>query len=118
MSELVYSFLIPEIEKMSFRQKGIFIVIMMLVVVVVVVAFLMFLYSVHQRQQRHLQAAREIIQETVEHAGNHPGSLGSSQISGPSEGASSQDGRVSHVDEEQEQTEQREMTGLLSVVKE
>uniref|UniRef100_A0A674MG13 Cilia- and flagella-associated protein 91 n=1 Tax=Takifugu rubripes TaxID=31033 RepID=A0A674MG13_TAKRU len=78
VSELVYSFLIPEIEKMSFRQK------------------------VHQRQQRHLQAARDIIQERVEHAGNHPGSLGSSQLSGPSEGASSQDRRISRVDEEQE----------------
>lgn len=106
MSELVYSFLIPEIEKMSFRQKGIFIVIMMLVVVVVVVvAFLMSLYLVHQRQQRHLQAARDIIQERVEHAGNHPGGLGSSQLSGPSEGASSQDRRISRVDEEQEVTQ-------------
>lgn len=102
MSELVYSFLIPEIEKMSFRQKGIFIIIIIMLVVVDAVAFLMFLYLVHQRQQRHLQAAREIIQETVEHAGNHPGSLGSSQISDPSEGASSQDRRISHVDEEQE----------------
>eukprot|EP00066_Takifugu_rubripes_P017751 XP_011607017.1 PREDICTED: protein MAATS1-like [Takifugu rubripes] len=80
VSELVYSFLIPEIEKMSFRQK------------------------VHQRQQRHLQAARDIIQERVEHAGNHPGSLGSSQLSGPSEGASSQDRRISRVDEEPEVT--------------
>lgn len=101
MSELVYSFLIPEIEKMSFRQKGIFIVMMMLLVSVVV-AFLMFLCLVHQRQQRHLQAARDIIQERVEHAGSHPGSRGSSQISGPSEGASSQDRRISRVDEEQE----------------
>lgn len=104
MSELVYSFLIPEIEKMSFRQKGIFIVVMMLVVVAAA-AFLMFLSLVHQRQQRHLQAARDIIQETVEHAGNHPSSLGSSQVCGPCEGASSQDRRISHVDEEQEQKE-------------
>lgn len=98
MSELVYSFLIPEIEKMSFRQRGIFIVIRILVVVVVV-QFLMFLYLVHQRQQRHLQAARDIIQETVEHAGNHPRRLSSSQVS---EGASSQDSRISQVEEEQE----------------
>lgn len=95
---MVYSFLIPEIEKMSFRQKGIFIVVM-IIVTVVVVKCLMFLYLVHQRQQKHLQAARSIIQEAVEHAGNHPRS---SQISCPSEGASSQDRRISHVDEEQE----------------
>lgn len=36
VSELVYSFLIPEIEKMSLRQRGIIIVIMVVVVVVVV----------------------------------------------------------------------------------
>lgn len=42
VSELVYSFLIPEIEKMSFIQKGIFIVVM--IIVAVVVKCLMFLY--------------------------------------------------------------------------
>ncbi|KAM9804910.1 cilia- and flagella-associated protein 91 [Neosynchiropus ocellatus] len=42
VSELMYSFLIPEVEKISLRQK------------------------VHQRQQRHLQAARSIIYGAAE----------------------------------------------------
>ncbi|KAK2905976.1 cilia- and flagella-associated protein 91 [Channa argus] len=45
VSELVYSFLIPEVQKISVRHK------------------------VHQRQQKHLQAARSIIQGTLEHPG-------------------------------------------------
>uniref|UniRef100_H3D8U5 Cilia- and flagella-associated protein 91 n=1 Tax=Tetraodon nigroviridis TaxID=99883 RepID=H3D8U5_TETNG len=76
VSELVYSFLIPEIEKMSIRER------------------------VHQRQQRHLQAAQIIIRETLEHVGNDSGALRSSQSSCRSEGASSLDRESSRVDEE------------------
>ncbi|XP_030012745.1 cilia- and flagella-associated protein 91 isoform X3 [Sphaeramia orbicularis] len=59
VSELVYSFLIPEIEKINVRQK------------------------VHQKQRRHWQAAGSIIQRTAEHSGNNP-SLGASQLPSPS----------------------------------
>ncbi|XP_041806115.1 cilia- and flagella-associated protein 91 [Chelmon rostratus] len=51
VSELVYSFLIPEVEKIRVRQR------------------------VHQRQQRHLQAAQSIIQGTAEHSGVLPSTL-------------------------------------------
>ncbi|XP_070832333.1 cilia- and flagella-associated protein 91 [Chaetodon trifascialis] len=51
VSELVYSFLIPEVEKIRVRQR------------------------VHQRQQKHLQAAQSIIQETAEHSGILPDTL-------------------------------------------
>uniref|UniRef100_A0A3Q3XD69 Cilia- and flagella-associated protein 91 n=1 Tax=Mola mola TaxID=94237 RepID=A0A3Q3XD69_MOLML len=63
VSELVYSFLIPEVEKMRIRR------------------------AVHQRQQRHLQAAQSIIQGTVEHSRNN---LGASQSTCVTESASSQ----------------------------
>ncbi|XP_071332361.1 cilia- and flagella-associated protein 91 [Trachinotus anak] len=65
VSELVYSFLIPEVEKISFRQR------------------------VHMRQHRHLQAARRIIHGTAEHSGILPNTLGASQLIRPSERASS-----------------------------
>ncbi|XP_053185008.1 cilia- and flagella-associated protein 91 [Scomber japonicus] len=64
VSELVYSFLIPEVEKISVRQR------------------------VHQRQHRHLQAARSIIQGTAEPAGILPSTPGASQSTFPSERAS------------------------------
>ncbi|XP_045909862.1 cilia- and flagella-associated protein 91 isoform X2 [Micropterus dolomieu] len=64
VSELVYSFLIPEVEKFSVRQR------------------------VHQRQHRHLQAARSIIQGTAEHSGILPSTLGASRSIFPSERAS------------------------------
>ncbi|KAF3843154.1 hypothetical protein F7725_002003 [Dissostichus mawsoni] len=64
VSELVYSFLIPEVEKITVRQR------------------------VHQRQHRHLQATRSIIQGTAEHSGILPITLGASQSSCPSERAS------------------------------
>ncbi|KAJ4933042.1 hypothetical protein JOQ06_029879 [Pogonophryne albipinna] len=64
VSELVYSFLIPEVEKIIVRQR------------------------VHQRQHRHLQATRSIIQGTAEHSGILPITLGASQSSCPSERAS------------------------------
>ncbi|KAK5861123.1 hypothetical protein PBY51_022542 [Eleginops maclovinus] len=64
VSELVYSFLIPEVEKITVRQR------------------------VHQRQHRHLQATRSIIQGTVEHSGILPLTLGASQYTCPSERAS------------------------------
>ncbi|KAI4805531.1 hypothetical protein KUCAC02_010136 [Chaenocephalus aceratus] len=64
VSELVYSFLIPEVEKIIVRQR------------------------VHQRQHRHLQATRSIIQGTAEHSGIRPITLGASQSSCPSERAS------------------------------
>lgn len=62
VSELVYSFLIPEVEKIGVRQR------------------------VHQRQRRHLQAARSIIQGTAE-SETLPNSLGASQLTCPSERA-------------------------------
>ncbi|XP_051259441.1 cilia- and flagella-associated protein 91 [Dicentrarchus labrax] len=64
VSELVYSFLIPEVEKISVRQR------------------------VHQRQHRHLQAAHNIIQGTAEHSGAPRSTLGASQSTCPSERAS------------------------------
>ncbi|XP_018533773.2 LOW QUALITY PROTEIN: cilia- and flagella-associated protein 91 [Lates calcarifer] len=64
VSELVYSFLIPEVEKISVRQR------------------------VHLRQHRHLQAARSIIHGTAEHSGILPSSLEASQLMCPSERAS------------------------------
>nr|XP_046261134.1 cilia- and flagella-associated protein 91 [Scatophagus argus] len=66
VSELVYSFLIPEIEKISVRQR------------------------VRQKQHRHLQAAQSIIQRTAEHCGTIPRTLGASQSTSPSERASNQ----------------------------
>lgn len=98
MSELVYSFLIPEIEKISIRERGIVIVIM--TVGGGGVNSLLFLLLVHQRQQRHLQAAQIIIQETFENVGNDPRSLKSSQPSCPSEGASGLDRKSSRGEEE------------------
>ncbi|KAI3356327.1 hypothetical protein L3Q82_017549, partial [Scortum barcoo] len=56
VSELVYSFLIPEVKKISVRQR------------------------VHQRQRRHLQAARSIIHGTAEHSGILPNTLEGSQF--------------------------------------
>nr|XP_020465219.1 protein MAATS1 [Monopterus albus]XP_020465222.1 protein MAATS1 [Monopterus albus] len=64
VSELVYGFLIPEVEKIGARQR------------------------VHQRQQRHLQAARSIVRGTSEHSGALPSSVGASQLTCPSERAS------------------------------
>ncbi|KAM9347151.1 LOW QUALITY PROTEIN: cilia- and flagella-associated protein 91 [Symphorus nematophorus] len=66
VSELVYSFLIPEVEKISVRQR------------------------VYQKQQRHLQAAQSIIQGTAEHSGILPPTLGASQLTCPSERASTE----------------------------
>ncbi|KAL6100955.1 cfap91 [Pungitius sinensis] len=64
VSELMYSFLIPEVEKIAVRQR------------------------VHQRQLRHLQAARSIIQGTAECSGTLPNSPGTSLLTGPSERSS------------------------------
>ncbi|XP_037646327.1 cilia- and flagella-associated protein 91 isoform X1 [Sebastes umbrosus] len=61
VSELVYSFLIPEVEKITVRQR------------------------VHQRQHRHLKAARSIIQGPAEHYGIPPSIQGASQLTCPSE---------------------------------
>uniref|UniRef100_A0A3Q1IHN5 Cilia- and flagella-associated protein 91 n=1 Tax=Anabas testudineus TaxID=64144 RepID=A0A3Q1IHN5_ANATE len=71
VSELVYSFLIPEVQKISVRQR------------------------VHQKQHRHLQAARSIIQEAAEHSGTLSSTVEASQFTGPS------DRRSSQVDQEQ-----------------
>ncbi|XP_029386659.1 cilia- and flagella-associated protein 91 [Echeneis naucrates] len=60
VSELVYSFLIPEVEKIRVRQR------------------------VHKRQRRHLQAAHSIIHGTAENSGMLP----STQSTCPSEKAS------------------------------
>ncbi|XP_074530428.1 cilia- and flagella-associated protein 91 isoform X2 [Halichoeres trimaculatus] len=64
VSELVHSFLIPEVEKVTVRQR------------------------VHQRQLRHLQAARSIIQNTAEHSGFLPSIKEASDFNCPSERAS------------------------------
>ncbi|XP_022596614.1 cilia- and flagella-associated protein 91 isoform X2 [Seriola dumerili] len=79
VSELVYSFLIPEVEKISVRQR------------------------VHTRQHRHLQAARGIIHGTAEHSGIFPSTLGVSQLTHPSERASNQalEEMISVVEQEQ-----------------
>lgn len=45
---------------------------------------------VHQRQQRHLRAARSIIHGTADHSGVLPSTLGASQSTCPSETASKQ----------------------------
>ncbi|KAM7380373.1 hypothetical protein PAMP_003675 [Pampus punctatissimus] len=78
VSELVYSFLIPEVEKISVRQR------------------------VHQRQHRHLQAARSIIQGTAEPAGILPSNPGASQLTFPRERAPKLlEEMISHVGQEQ-----------------
>ncbi|XP_068184865.1 cilia- and flagella-associated protein 91 [Antennarius striatus] len=64
VSELVYSFLIPEIQKITVQQK------------------------VHQMQQRHLQAAQSILQGSAEHPGVSPSILGVSKSPCPADGAS------------------------------
>ncbi|KAM8749428.1 cilia- and flagella-associated protein 91 isoform 1-T1 [Acanthopagrus schlegelii] len=64
VSELVYSFLIPEIERARVRQR------------------------VHQRQHRHLQAAQSIIQRAADHSGILPGAVEASQSTCPAETAS------------------------------
>ncbi|XP_047455956.1 cilia- and flagella-associated protein 91 [Mugil cephalus] len=64
VSELTYSFLIPEVERI--RQK------------------------VHQSQHRHLQAARGIVQGAAKPSGVLPSTPGASQVTCPSEKASSQ----------------------------
>uniref|UniRef100_A0A3Q3M553 Cilia- and flagella-associated protein 91 n=1 Tax=Mastacembelus armatus TaxID=205130 RepID=A0A3Q3M553_9TELE len=78
VSELVYSFLIPEVEKISIRQK------------------------VHQRQQSHLKAARSIIQGTAEYSGTLPSSLQEPEITAPSEKISSRVPKETISEEEQE----------------
>ncbi|XP_070694504.1 cilia- and flagella-associated protein 91 [Pempheris klunzingeri] len=64
VSELVYSFLIPEVKRFSVRQK------------------------VHQRQHRHLEAARRIIEGTAERSGVLPSVQAASQSTSPGEKAS------------------------------
>lgn len=51
---------------------------------------LLFSLLVHQRQLRHLQAARSIIQNTAEHSGFLPSVQGASEFNCPSERASKQ----------------------------
>ncbi|XP_031725295.1 cilia- and flagella-associated protein 91 [Anarrhichthys ocellatus] len=78
VSELMYSFLIPEVEKITVRQR------------------------VHQRQHRHLQAARSIIQGAAEHSGILPSTLLSTQLTCPSERASNRvlEEMISQVEQE------------------
>ncbi|XP_073329946.1 cilia- and flagella-associated protein 91 isoform X2 [Pagrus major] len=64
VSELVYSFLIPEVERVRVRQR------------------------VHQRQHRHLQAAQSIIQGAADHSGILPSTVEASQSTCPAERAS------------------------------
>ncbi|XP_041663807.1 cilia- and flagella-associated protein 91 isoform X2 [Cheilinus undulatus] len=66
VSELTYSFLIPEVEKITTRQR------------------------VQQKQLRHLQAARSIIQGTSENSGFLLSVQGGSQMTCPSERAANQ----------------------------
>ncbi|CAJ1079554.1 cilia- and flagella-associated protein 91 [Xyrichtys novacula] len=79
VSELVHSFLIPEIEKINVRQR------------------------VHQRQLRHLKAARSIIQGTAEHSGFLPSIQGASAVTCLSEKAANQVFEETIHQEEQEQ---------------
>ncbi|XP_034549653.1 cilia- and flagella-associated protein 91 [Notolabrus celidotus] len=83
VSELVYSFLIPEVEKITVRQR------------------------VHQRQLRHLQAARSIIQGPAEHSGFLPSIQEASLLTCPSERASNQilEGMIHQVEPEQREEE-------------
>ncbi|XP_065817910.1 cilia- and flagella-associated protein 91 [Labrus bergylta] len=88
VSELVYSFLIPEVEKITVRRR------------------------VHQRQLRHLQAARSLIQGTAEHSGFLPSIQGASQLTCPSERASNQilEEMIHRVEPEQGKEEKQEHT--------
>ncbi|KAM6978410.1 cilia- and flagella-associated protein 91 [Tautogolabrus adspersus] len=88
VSELVYSFLIPEVEKITVRRR------------------------VHQRQLRHLQAARSLIQGTAEHSGFLPSIQGASQLTCPSERASNQilEEMIHQVETEQGKEEKQEHT--------
>ncbi|XP_044072732.1 cilia- and flagella-associated protein 91 [Siniperca chuatsi] len=88
VSELVYSFLIPEVKKISVRRR------------------------VHQRQHRHLQAARSIIQGTAEHSGILPSTPGTSQSTCPSERASNRvlEEMISQVEQEQGKEEEQHHT--------
>uniref|UniRef100_A0A3Q1EJC0 Cilia- and flagella-associated protein 91 n=1 Tax=Acanthochromis polyacanthus TaxID=80966 RepID=A0A3Q1EJC0_9TELE len=65
VSELVYSFLIPEVQKTTVRQR------------------------VHQKQHRHLQAAQSIIHGTAKPSGILPSIPGASQLTCPGIKASS-----------------------------
>ncbi|XP_058487033.1 cilia- and flagella-associated protein 91 [Solea solea] len=80
VSELVYSFLIPEVEKISVRKQ------------------------VQFRQQRHLQAARSIINGTALDSGIRPATPRASQLTCPSEKASNRvhEERTSQVEAEQQ----------------
>ncbi|KAG8000601.1 Cilia-and flagella-associated protein 91 [Nibea albiflora] len=84
VSELVYSFLIPEVEKISLRQR------------------------VHQRQHRHFQAARSIIQGAAEHSGILPSTPGASESPCPSERASDRVVEETFSQVEQEQRKEAE----------
>ncbi|KAM8855259.1 cilia- and flagella-associated protein 91 isoform 2-T2 [Spinachia spinachia] len=64
VSELMYSFLIPEVEKMAVRQR------------------------VHQRQLRHLQAARSILQGAAECSGILPTTAETALLTAPTERSS------------------------------
>ncbi|XP_053299580.1 cilia- and flagella-associated protein 91 [Pleuronectes platessa] len=79
VSELVYSFLIPEVEKINIRRR------------------------VHARQQKHLQAVRSIINEAAEGSGippSSPPSLLPSLL--PSETASIEEPSSQEQDQQQE----------------
>lgn len=58
---------------------------------------------VHQKQHRHLQAARNIIQGAAEDSGTHPSTLGASQFTCPSDRPSSGIPKemISQVEQEQ-----------------
>uniref|UniRef100_A0A671W4K8 Cilia- and flagella-associated protein 91 n=1 Tax=Sparus aurata TaxID=8175 RepID=A0A671W4K8_SPAAU len=79
VSELVYSFLIPEVERARVRQR------------------------VHQRQHRHLQAAQSIIQGAADHSGILPGAVEASQSTCPAERASTRllEEIINQVEQEQ-----------------
>ncbi|TNN59291.1 Protein MAATS1 [Liparis tanakae] len=64
VSELIYSFLIPEVKKISVEQR------------------------VHQRQHRHLQAARSVVEGSAERSGILPSIPRTLQLTCPSERAS------------------------------
>ncbi|KAM6986721.1 cilia- and flagella-associated protein 91 [Aplochiton taeniatus] len=88
VSELVYSFLIPEVQKISVRDR------------------------VRQNQRRHLQAAHQIIQESEGSSGVPPGPLGAQRPPSPSVRASTKllEEMIDHVELEQEGGEKRDGT--------
>lgn len=125
VSELVYSFLIPEVQKISVRKRGLRDFMIPLYLHNITECYLYTLLDlthmnqwltlslisslcclpVHQKQHRHLQAARSVIQEAAECSGSLSGTVEASQFTCPSDRASNEilKERISEVDQEGEE---------------